>query len=104
LTEHGERGPVLVVNPPGFTTATRRPSIVVPSNGAEAIRQAADRFGARWLIVESNIPSLVDVWRSRASLPGFRYVNDWTDGMGTPVRLLERDPTSNTGPRSLPHD
>jgi hypothetical protein len=90
LRAQGATGPVLVVDPPGFTLATGRPSIVVPSDGPRALRAAADRFGARWLILESNVPSLDAVWRSQAPLEGFRHVRQFRDELGDVVRVLVR--------------
>jgi 4-amino-4-deoxy-L-arabinose transferase-like glycosyltransferase len=90
LRARGETGPVLVVDPPGFTLATGRPSIVVPSDGPQAVRAAADRFGARWLLLESNVPSLAAAFRSGASLPGFVHVRQFHDELGSAVQLLAR--------------
>jgi hypothetical protein len=92
LRARGESGPVLVVDPPGFTLATGRPSIVVPSDGPQAVRAAADRFGARWLLLESNVPSLTAAWRSGTSLPGFVHVHRFRDELGSAVQLLARTP------------
>jgi hypothetical protein len=92
LRARGETGPVLVVDPPGFTLATGRPSIVVPSDGPHAVSAAADRFGARWLLLESNVPSLIATWQSGRSLPGFVHVRHFRDALGAPVQLLARSP------------
>jgi hypothetical protein len=92
LRAQGAAGPVLVTDPPGFTLATGRPSIVLPSDGAQAVRAAADHYGARWLVLEVDAPSVDATFHWGAPLPGFRSVKRFRDDMGNPVSLLVRTP------------
>ncbi|MCZ7571926.1 MAG: hypothetical protein M5U01_25515 [Ardenticatenaceae bacterium] len=91
LAEHAAAGPVLVVDPPAFTAVTGRPAIVIPSDSLEALTAAADRFGARWLLIESDhaVP-LNAAWQFGTPPPGWRHVADGVDALGAPVRLFER--------------
>ncbi len=47
---------ILVNNPPGFTLNTGRPTIVIPNGDADAATAAAQRYGARYWILESAHP------------------------------------------------
>lgn len=50
----GDRNDVIMVNdPPGYTLATGRPSIMTPSSGVSAIIEAGIRYGARFLVVNA---------------------------------------------------
>jgi 4-amino-4-deoxy-L-arabinose transferase-like glycosyltransferase len=50
---------VLVNNPPLFTYQTGLRSIVIPYGGVTDLLLAAQQFGARWLVVDSNRPELL---------------------------------------------
>jgi len=54
LVEAGARpGEIVMVrNPPGYNVLTERPAIVVPYAGAEGMLAAANRYGARYLVIE----------------------------------------------------
>lgn len=48
----GDRNDAIMVNdPPGYTLATGRPSIMTPSGGAKAIIEAGTRYGAHYLVL-----------------------------------------------------
>jgi len=47
---------VMVNNPPGYSLMTGRKSIVVPDGGIGSLMQAAESFGADYLILDKNIP------------------------------------------------
>lgn len=47
---------VLVNNPPGFHLAAGRPAIAIPDGGADILLAAAEKYNARYLILESNHP------------------------------------------------
>lgn len=86
-------GPVMVVDPPAFTVITGRPSIVIPSDGLDAMTAAADRFSARWLIVErDHVVPLNAAWQQATPPAGWQHVVDLVDALGAPVRLFERVP------------
>lgn len=54
------QGLVMINNPPGFYTATDRSAVVVPSGGTSEIKQAANKFGVDYLILEPNHASSLD--------------------------------------------
>lgn len=51
-----ENEPVLINNPPGLFAAAERPSVVIPSDGMEAMLQSARDFGISYLVLEENHP------------------------------------------------
>jgi len=44
---------IMVNNPPGYTLATGRPSIMTPSGGAKAIIEAGTRYNAHFLVINA---------------------------------------------------
>jgi hypothetical protein len=72
------RTPVLVVNPPAYFTANRRPAIPVPVEDIAAVLALASKFGAGFLILESDYlrtPDLQHLYDSPQSNPAFVYVD-----------------------------
>ena len=47
---------VLVNNPPGFTLVTGHPTLAVPDGGSDAAAAVAQRYGARYWVLEANHP------------------------------------------------
>jgi len=47
---------VMAGNPPGFTYHTGHPSIMIPNGDVDTLLLAAQRFGAQWLVLDSNRP------------------------------------------------
>jgi hypothetical protein len=91
LAREGAVGPVLVVDPPAFAVTTGRPAIVVPTDGFDALQAVADRFGARWLIVESDHAApYATAWKDALPPPGWEHAADFEDSLGAPVRLFVR--------------
>lgn len=58
LDWHGGPGDtaVMIGNPPGLWYHTRRPAVVVPSGGAQAVLAVAARYNVHYLILDSNRP------------------------------------------------
>jgi len=83
---------VLVNNPPGFTWHTGRPSLVVPNGNAATVAAVAQRYGARYWILESAHPApLDDVYRNPAAVGSpWHYIGN--AGNGAPVFVLEASP------------
>jgi hypothetical protein len=46
----------MVNDPPAFFYHTGRPSIVVPNSDVEGVLDAADRYGASYLVLDENRP------------------------------------------------
>lgn len=73
------KSPVMVNNPPGYFLATGEEAIVIPADGVEAIFAAAQSFGVRYLLLESekNFPA---IYRGEVEVPGLRLVTQ-VDGI-----------------------
>ncbi len=81
---------VMTVDPPSFYNVSHRRAIVIPTDGVEAIFQAARRYGARYLVLQFDHPApLDDLYHERTTIPGFERVADFRDGNGRAVVLFE---------------
>lgn len=70
------RAPVMVNNPPGYYAATRRPAVVVPTGGIEAVLQAAVRYDAGYLLLDENYPpELQGLYDHPEDRSGIRYLD-----------------------------
>ncbi len=69
---------VLVRNPPGFYLVTGHPAIAIPIGGQESLLRAAERFNARYLVLE---PTRVtgNPYAFQLDQPSFRYLGE-SDG------------------------
>jgi hypothetical protein len=57
LAGQGDGDSVVVAgNPPGFTYHTGHPSIVIPNGDATTLAAAAERFGAKYVLLDANRP------------------------------------------------
>jgi hypothetical protein len=65
---------VLVNNPPGFFAATGRPAIVIPDGPLDRSLQAAQDFGARYLLLEPDQANLMDLVQDPSDRPGLTYL------------------------------
>ncbi len=80
---------VAVNDPPGFYYYTQRPAIVIPDGGPEVLAQATKDFGARWVVLDANIPAgLKTLYAQPHAIPGFRLRQTFADGAGRPVYLF----------------
>jgi hypothetical protein len=71
---------VMINNPPGYYVATRSPSIVIPEGGKKALLEAAERYRAKYLILDRNTPeSLSDVYRKPEGHQGLVYLKTKED-------------------------
>jgi len=81
---------VMVGDPAGYWYAGGGPSIVVPNEPVETVLTVADRYGARYLVLDSNRPQpLQQLYAGDASHPRLRTVHTFTDQAGHTVILLE---------------
>jgi hypothetical protein len=61
----GAPGLVMVGNPPAYYNRSRQACVVTPSDGYMALRDVAQRYGVRWLVLEANRPAYLDtLWDS----------------------------------------
>ncbi len=81
---------VMTADPPAFYNASYRRSIVIPTDSLEAILLAAQKYNARYLVLQFDHPRpLNDVYRERVPLPGWTRVAEFRDGNNRPVMLFE---------------
>ncbi len=66
----GPQDLVMVNNPPGFYLATGRSSIVIPGGGVEQALAAAQKYGAKWLVLGPEQGNLADLYANPQSNTG----------------------------------
>jgi hypothetical protein len=67
---------VLVNNAPGYYIATGRPAISIPNGDVSTMLEVADRYAARYLLLEYNHPRGLDgIYVTPRDGPGFEYVS-----------------------------
>jgi hypothetical protein len=70
----------MVNNPPGFYVASGHPSIVIPNEDESTLLEVSRRYGARYLLVESNHPARISgLFFKHQNRPGLQYVEDIQD-------------------------
>jgi hypothetical protein len=68
----------MVGNPPGFWYHTHRPAVVVPNGDVETLLAAADRYGARYVLLDRNRPAhLAGLYTGDAPHPRLQPVAAW---------------------------
>lgn len=66
---------VMVNNPPGYFAVTRRQAIVIPDGDLETALRAAEKYQARYMILDQNYPQgLEDIYREPGNYPGMQYL------------------------------
>ncbi|TAK10950.1 MAG: hypothetical protein EPO32_13535 [Anaerolineae bacterium] len=74
----GEGEIVIVNNPPAYYVETGRPAIVVPDANVAGLAALAGRYGARWLLLDENVPAaLAGLAAQPRDVPGLRYVESF---------------------------
>jgi hypothetical protein len=77
---------VMVNNPPGYTIATGRRSVVIPYSDRNELYQAARRYQAHYLLLETD--QVTDLYQNPGSVPGFEYLRTFE---GTRIyRIVDR--------------
>jgi hypothetical protein len=80
LVEQGIRpGEVVIVrNPPGYFIASARPAIALPFGDESTILAVAEKFGARYLVIENGgtFESIEDLYADPQSNPYFAYLGE----------------------------
>jgi hypothetical protein len=51
------RDVVMVNNPPGYFLASRRSAVVIPDGNLSRLLAAAERYGARFVVLDENVPA-----------------------------------------------
>lgn len=81
---------VMTVDPPAFYNVSHRRTIVIPTDSVDAIFLAAQKYGARYLVLQFDHPApLNDLYLERATIPGLTRVAAFRDGNDRPVWLFE---------------
>ncbi len=88
LVEVGK--PVAVNNPPAYYFHTGQPAIVIPDGPVADLLEAADRFGARYVLLEANHPAaLQPLYRQEEVAPRLHLLARLKDGLDRPAFLFE---------------
>jgi hypothetical protein len=69
---------VIVGNPPGYFVISSRDAIAIPNEPLETVIEAANRYGANYLVLEDNgtpLP-LKPVYESPISYPKIQYLGE----------------------------
>jgi len=69
---------IMVRNPPGYYVATGRLAIVTPTGERSSVLAAAERYRARYLLLESQgaLPALKELYKDPSSHPRFRFLGE----------------------------
>jgi hypothetical protein len=69
---------VIVRNPPGYFIASERPAIALPFGDEATILAVAEKFGARYLVLEKGgtFESIQDLYDDPSSHPAFIYLGE----------------------------
>jgi len=89
--------PVMTVDPPAYYYFTHRPAVAIPNEEIEVILEVAQRYGAEYLILESDHPSTLNALyreemtlralRSLMSHPSLHLERTLADPLGDPVMI-----------------
>ncbi len=87
---------VMVADPPGYWYAGGGPCIAVPNEPVETLLAVADRYGARYLVLDSNRPQpLAQLYAGDVSHPRLRTVHSFSHHPARAVILLEIVPSAD---------
>jgi hypothetical protein len=91
LSQAGDGNSVVVVNnPPAFTYFTGHAAVVVPNGDMTNLLAVADRYGARWAVVDANAPvALQPFYAGDETQPRLRLIDQFQDSVSRPVYLYE---------------
>lgn len=80
---------VIVRNPPGYFIASERPSIALPFGDEATILEVAEKFGARYLVLEKGgtFESIQDLYDQPQSNPAFVYLGEVNDAKLYRIKL-----------------
>ncbi len=80
---------VLTINPPGYFAYTQRPAIAIPDGTPATVLEVADRYGARYLLLEESHPEGLNALYAAPENPpsGLAYL---TTAAGTHVFQVTR--------------
>ena len=101
LNDSGQLEQVIMVgDPPGYWYAGGGPSIMLPNEPVETVLTVADRYGARYLILDHNRPEALASFYERTVVhPRLSPVYEFDNELGTlvmVVQILPRIPVNET--------
>ena len=72
---------VIVANAPGYYVTTGRSAIIVPDENLDAVRALADKFGAKFLVLEKAYYTdpMIPVYQNPSAQPGLAYLGEFED-------------------------
>jgi hypothetical protein len=81
---------VMVVDPPTFYNVSRRRAVMIPTDNADAIFDAARQYNVRYLVLQFDHPKpLKELYKGEATVHGLKPVAEFRDALGRPVTLFE---------------
>jgi hypothetical protein len=87
--EGQEDAVVMVGDPPGYWYQSGGPAIVVPNEPVETVLAVADRYGARYLILDQNRPRPLDsLYTGAITHPRLALTYTFNDEMDRPVHIF----------------
>jgi hypothetical protein len=97
LASQGHTGEVVMVgDPPGYWYVGGGPSIALRNEPVETVLAVADRYSARYLVLDSNRPGpLAQLYAGDVSHPRLRTVHTFSDHAGQTVIVLQIVPASD---------
>jgi hypothetical protein len=89
LRTNGESDVVVMIgDPPSWWYASGIPAIVVPNEPPEIVVAVARRYGARYLVLDTNRPApLAAFYEGKQTHPDLQLVETFNDGTGQPVHI-----------------
>jgi hypothetical protein len=83
------RAPVFCIDAPAYHYWTRRPALVIPTDGEAALSRAAERYAVRYLILEDNHPRYLNgLYETPNAVAGFERLGTWKDAENHRVELF----------------
>lgn len=83
ITESGADADAVIMtsNPPAYNAMTGRMAVMIPTGEVESLLSAADRFGARYLVLEENrLPGpILDIYLHPENYPEFLDIGGFDD-------------------------
>ena len=80
----------MIGDPPGYWYSQQGPSLAIPNEPVDSVLAAADRYGARFLVLDQNRPApLAALYSGEESHPRLHVVHQFKDETGQPVLVLQ---------------
>ena len=93
LAENAAEGEMVAINnPPGFYTASQRPSIVIPDGGEKELMSVVGDFDVKWVVLDQNNPRLRSLYENPNSADWLILENQFEPPNGARVLIFRVDP------------